>query len=217
MNKHIMIFAIFIALTSGVNGDLEKIEGDDVNISEFNKEILFVSLGSYCAPASLARSCGHRKAAFPFDWNICLDGEKLIEILDDDFSNFLNKEYLVPFGWATLLNTRYHLEFVHDGSWEEKNVPFYMPILQSKYKRRVERFKELKEHQGKVFFIRSAYIHSIVDLNRFYKVEENIEISEDCALRLHEALKRYFPKLDFSLIIINNHEHQCIMVRSCYQ
>lgn len=206
----VAIFFIFVLLTSTLRADLENIEGDDVNIGEFNRETLFVSLGSYCAPASLARSCGHRKAAFPFDWNICLDGEKLIEIFDDDFAHFLNEDYLVPFGWATLLNTRYHLEFVHDGSWDGENGSIYMPILQSKYRRRIERFQNLRNHRGKVFFIRAAYVYSTEDRNRFYKIKENIEISEEYALKLYEAIKRYFPNLDFSLIIINNHEHQYV-------
>lgn len=212
MKLSLKVFVISIALMSTVNGDLETIGGDDVDISECNQETLFVSLGSYCAPASLARSCGHRRAAFPFDWNITLDGEKLIEILNDNFLNFLNEEYLIPWGGATLLNTYYHIEFVHDGSWEGTDFSLYMPILQSKYKRRIERFKKLKEHRGHVFFMRSAYVHSITDNHRFYKIKENIEISEDYALRLHETLKKKFPTLNFTLIIINNHEHECVKV-----
>ncbi len=208
--RHTKMLLIFIFLISKINGDLETIGGDDIDIREMNQETLFISLGSYCAPASLARTCGHRKAAFPFDWNISLDGEKLIEILRNDFSNFLNEEYLTPYGWATLLNTLYHIEFVHDGSWEGPDFAVFMPILQSKYQRRIERFKNLKNHQGKVFFIRSAYIHSIEDRNRFYKIKENIEISEEYALRLYESLKEYFPTLDFTLIIINNHEHKYV-------
>ena len=209
--KWIVLFSIiFVVLTGMANADIEMIEGDHVNIEDFKEETLFVSLGSYCAPASLARSCGHRKAAFPFDWNISLDGEKLIEILEDRFLNFLNEEYLVPFGWATLLNTYYRLEFVHDGYWEEKDVLVYMPILQAKYKRRIERFKNLQQHRGKVFFFRSAYVHSTEDKNRYYKIEENIEISEEYALRLHKALRAFFPNLNFTLIIINNHEQECV-------
>lgn len=212
MKLAITIFIIFSAFIGTVNADLETIGGDDVDSSQYKYETIFVSLGSYCAPASLARSCGHRKAAYPFDWNICMDGEKLIEMLKDGFLNFLNEEYLVPFGWATLLNTYYHLEFVHDGSWEGRDISTYMPILQYKYARRIDRFKNLNEHQGKVFFIRSAYINSLDDINRFYKIRENIEISEDYAIRLHQALRDFFPTLDFSLVIINNHEHQNVTI-----
>jgi len=86
--------------------------------------------------------------------------------------------------------------------------------LQSKYRRRIERFKTLKNHQGKVIFIRAAYIHSTVDLNRYYTVPENIEISEEYALKLHHALEKYFPDIDFSLIVVNNHDQQNIIKKS---
>lgn len=212
MQNLLKFILIFITLISPIYGDFETLGGDDVDISAYNQEPIFVSLGSYCASAGAIKYCGLRKAAFPFDWNITLDGEKLIEILNDDFSNFLTEEYLVPFGWATLLNTYYHIEFVHDGSWEGADFMFYMPILQSKYKRRIERFKKLREHQGHIFFLRSAYAHSLDDIHRFYRVKENIEISEDYALRLHETLQNFFPKLNFTLIIINNHEHEYVQV-----
>lgn len=212
MKLTILSFFILLSFTGKVNGDFETLGGDDVDSSEYRQETIFVSLGSYCAPASLVRSCGYRKAAYPFDWNICMDGEKLIEMLKDGFLNFLNEEYLVPFGWATLVNTYYHLEFVHDGSWEGNDISIYMPILQSKYTRRIERFKELNKHQGKVFFIRSAYINSLDDIHRFYKMSENIEISEEYALRLYAALTDFFPTLNFSLIIINNHEYQNVTI-----
>ena len=207
-----LFLSLFIVVICVVHADVERIEGDDVDIRKFNQETLFVSLGSYCAPASLTRTCGLRKAAFPFDWNIALDGEKLIQILNERFEHFLNLEYLVPFGPAALLNTRYHIEFVHDGTWEKQDFVVYMPVLQSKYKRRIERFKNLKNHQGKVFFLRSGYINSVDDKNRFYKIEENIEISEEHALRLHAALRDFFPTLNFCLVIINNHEDESVVL-----
>lgn len=208
----IRLFIVFISAISAVDADVERIEGDDVDIRKFNQETLFVSLGSYCAPASLARTCGLRRAAFPFDWNIALDGEKLLQILDEQFLHFLDLECLVPFGPAALLNTRYHLEFVHDGTWEGEGFVVYMPILQSKYKRRIERFKNLEGHQGKVFFLRSGYINSVEDKNRCYKIPENIEITEEYALRLHAALKDFFPTLNFCLVIINNHEEESVVI-----
>lgn len=207
----VAIFLILLFLASHIHADLETIEGDAIDISQLHQETMFVSLGSYCAPASLARDSGLRKAAFPLDWNISMDGEKLIEMLQDGFAHFLNEKYLTPFGWACLLNTRYHLEFVHDGSWDGDNYSIYMPLFQEKYKRRIERFLQLKEYKGEVFFIRSAYIHSTEDLNRFYKLKENIEITEEYAIRLFKSLESIFNKLKFKLIVINNHEFEHIV------
>jgi len=197
-------------LASPIYADMETHGGDHVDLQALGEEPLFVSLGSYCIPSGMLRSCGLRKAAFPLDWNISMNGEKLIEMLQDGFSHFLDNQYLVPFGWATLLNTYYELEFVHDGSWDGDNPSTYMPILQDKYKRRIERFLQLKDYPGKVYFLRAAYIYSLEDLNRYYKNKENIEISEDSAFRLFNTLKSVFENLDFTLIIINNHEYSYI-------
>lgn len=208
----IKIFLTYFLFFSLLHADLETYEGDETNIADIKQDTLFVSLGSYCAPAAILRALGLRKAAFPFDWNVCLDGEKLIEILKENFSNFLNLDYLVPHNWAMLLHTYYHMEFVHDGFWTEQEVPVYMPLLQEKYTRRIERFRKLNEHQGKVFFIRSAYVLSLGDKNFTYKVKENLEISEDYTVRLYDALRDFFPKLDFALIIINNHEYPFVKI-----
>ena len=206
--RHLAIAAIFCL--NSVEAHLETLGGDDVALGSLDEKILFVSLGSYCAPASLTRSCGLRKAAFPFDWNISMDGEKLIEILDQGFLHFLNPNYLVPLSPTTLLNTYYRLEFVHDGNWDEEHYADFMPLLQSKYQRRIERFKQLNTYKGKVFFLRAAYIYSVEDPHRFYHCEENIEITEEYSLRLYKALGELFPDLDFHLIVINNHEDPCV-------
>jgi hypothetical protein len=204
----ILFILISIFCSSFLRADLENFGGDEVDIHELDQESIFVSLGSNCMPANLTRHLKLRKAAFPFDWNVLLEGEKLIQILEDDFSYFLNEDLLIRFSNVKLLNPHYHIEFVHDGSWDEGLRSSSMPMLQSKYKRRIGRFRNLKNHRGKVFFIRAAYIYSDIDESRIYKTKENVEISEEYALRLLEALKRYFPNLDFFLIIINNHEYK---------
>ena len=203
-----MLFLIFVfsTLLNIAYCDMEN-HGGDIDIRELNGEALFVSLGSYCAPASLVRSCGYRKAAFPFDWNITMDGEKLIEMLENDFAYFFDDEYLMPFArGSALLHTYYHIEFVHEGVWDVDQYAPNMEILRSKYLRRIERFRQLKNYPGKVFFLRSAYIYSVEDSHRAYKFKENIEISDKQSLKLYDSLKRFFPNLDFSLLVINNHE-----------
>jgi len=151
-----------------------------------------------------------RQAAFPFDWIDSFDGEALIEMLKEDFLDFLNEDFLAwDFGGA-LLHTRYHLEFLHEGDWRGDQYVPNMQRLKPKYQRRVERFRELANYPGKVFFIRAAYIYSVTDPHRYYKFQDNIEISDTYALRLYGALKFRFPKLNMNLIILNSHDRQTI-------
>jgi len=175
---------------------------------------VFVSLGSFCESAWVHDECKIRKAAFPFDWITSFDGEKLIEALEDDFLFFLDENYLEPYAIYfpdliyVLVNTKYHLEFLHEGYWDPVQFTENMNKLQVKYKKRIERFRKLKEYEGKVVFVRTAYLQSAIDPYRCYKSKENIEISEKYSLRLFEALKNYFPALDFCLIIVNVHDRK---------
>lgn len=146
---------------------------------------LFVSLGSSCAPAHVLRDCGQREAAFPFDWVLSFDVGKLIELLGDDFGYFFDARFLHKsgHGWAHSL---YQLTFPHD--------PQILEVFKDKYQRRIDRFRELNHYPGKVIFLRFAYPHS---------PPENIEISKLDAFRLDQALRSYFPDLEYSLVILN--------------
>lgn len=176
-----------------------------------NQNYLFVSLGSLCRTADILRACGLRVCAFPFDWIISTDGEKLIELLDKDFDGFITHE--VPFieesvsldrGGLTLLHPYYQLEFSHESSKSEDGSYFIdWDLFHSKFQRRIERFRHLENFPGKVFFVRSSWADCTVDPYLTYKNYENIEISEEYAARLFAALEKRFPNLDFSLIIQN--------------
>jgi|GEM_PF-1115852 len=181
---------------------------DHIPLNEMSQEPLFISLGSHCEPAHALRLGGLRKAAFPFDWIISFDGEALIEILQEDFRHFLEDEYFLSFGPAGhLLHSYYHLEFLHEGDF---NVNFLEQLqeLKSKYQRRIDRFRKLNNYSGEIVFIRSSYEFSVTDPHRCYKFEDNVEISDAYAFKLHEALKKYFPNLKYKLIIINKLDHE---------
>lgn len=179
---------------------------ENADITELSHTPLYVSLGSVCEVAHVLRACELRKAAFPFDWITSIDSEKFLEVLDSDFQDFLNEEYLygVEVDPGPLLHTYYHLEFLHEGDFRTPAYAMNMEKLQTKYLRRVERFRQLSEYGGKVIFLRTAYSHSLDDPHRYYFCEDNLEINDDFSQRLYSILRRTFPSLDFTLIIINN-------------
>jgi hypothetical protein len=168
---------------------------------------LFVSLGSYCGTAHTHRALGIRKAAFPLDWICSFDGEKVIELMEEDFLHFLNPDFFSEGPSGALLNTNYRLEFLNEGDWSvtshfEENIKIFLPKCQ----RRIDRFRKLGDYQGKVFFVRTAYVYSMTDPNRVWKVKENLEITREYSERLYNTLKKRFPHLDFGLIIFNDHD-----------
>ncbi len=199
-------FLLFVFLLKALHGD--DTSPEKLNISDLSENVLFVGLGSSCEAADVLRLCEVRKAAFPFDWMLTTDGTKLIKILESDFSYFTDQEYLVPAKYSTmvLLHTYYHMEFHHEGEW--RGDPEYLAQnrnkLVEKYQNRVARFRQLKNYEGRVFFVRFANKYSL-EPNVYYRHKDNLEITEEAALLLYEALRKYFPQLDFYLVIVNTH------------
>lgn len=214
------IFLISLIFTfSFLNGEETPDPLEELNFGEIQNDAVFVSLGSYCGPAGFTRSAGLRTAAFPFDWLVFTSEEKLIEVLNDDFLHFLDQDYLIPdhylipfYTGATLVNTYYHFQFCHDGTFHEgpehnQNSNLNMQKLIAKYTRRIQRFRDLNHHRGRIFFIRSSYGDALGNPHYAYKYESNVNISKDHALRIFEALKNRFPNPKIYLIIMNNQYH----------
>lgn len=203
--KHFLTLLMLLCLFR-LDADIDDIGEADPLLEELQKENLFVSLGSTCDPAKMLRFCGFRKVAYPFDWLVSMDGDKVREMIEDDFAYFLEPSCLVSYAsGSALLHTFYHLEFLHDGKWSAAEYSTSWATLYAKYQRRIERFRSLENFSGRVFFIRTAYPHSHNDPHRYYLVEENLEITEKAAQELYGSLKKRFPRLKFTLVILNCH------------
>jgi hypothetical protein len=186
-----------------VCGDAPHVE-NPVDELSLKPNTLFVSLGCSCLVASHLRRCGLRREAFPFDWLLTIDGERLIELIDNNFKDFLDEQYLVrhPYTETGLFHSYYYIEFRHDwpqGSWDPDKYLGALERLRSKYARRIERFNALNHFPGKVFFIRSSgRPKPYWPTTRTVKVE----IDREWALALNRVLKKRFPNLDFTLVLL---------------
>jgi hypothetical protein len=170
-----------------------------------NKPYLFVSLGCNCWPALAMRAHELRGTAFPFDWLLTPDNIGLVTCLNEKFNNFWNKSYLIrcvnsftriP---TDIENNYYNFRFTHDWPFNHQvNNERYKEQLESmeiKYTRRIARFESLKNFTGKVFFLRSFQ----VDPN--YQGEYGW--NKEKAQNLQNSLRRFFPELDFILVILS--------------
>ncbi|MFI5334863.1 MAG: DUF1796 family putative cysteine peptidase [Chlamydiales bacterium] len=126
-------------------------------------EPLFVSLGSHCEVAIQLRDHGFRTHAYPFDWLISLNHERLIALLDEDFRFFLDGNCFACAPTPGVVeNICYEMEFRHDWPFSDhqtnpSRTEKQLQCIQQKYARRVDRFREIRKHVGPVFFIRVAY------------------------------------------------------------
>lgn len=184
-----ILFAVGILFNSRLIAD-----GWDPNLA-LDQKVTFVSLGSHCEIAMHLNENHLRKAAFPFDWLLTCNHDSFLSLLDNDFAHFLDSNYLIqhPAHQNVLENSYYEIEFRHD--W-----PFLDMDL--KYDRRTNRFRELRNYQGKVFFIRAAYDLQN-DPNLYWGIEDIEQITTEQALEIKKTLDRYFPNLNFTLVILN--------------
>jgi hypothetical protein len=159
---------------------------------QFNKPYLFVPLGCTCWQAQALRQHSLRDAAFPFDWLLTYDNEELIRCLDQKFHYFLEEPFFSRMS-ATALTNYYKFTFSHD--WQDNGDNNQLELIKKKYIRRIERFKNIETYQGKVFFIRCF------QTDREHKGEPGWNAQN--ALNLNAALKKNFPNLNFTLVIIS--------------
>jgi hypothetical protein len=193
MKKAIIFLLVLIRLNSN---DLFNENKDVANIT---CEPQFISLGGDCHTALPLRDYGFRNAAFPFDWMISTDHEGFITLLDEDFLYFFEKSHFAMGENGHSCHQYYHLRFVHDfEGFEWMNDPKMeeWKLFKSKYMRRIERFRSLREFSGKVYFVRSFWTRwNLQDVHEFH---ENTRRARE----VKQALDRYFPGLNFTLVIV---------------
>lgn len=178
---------------------------EDVN---FDKKLLFVSLGAHCQTAAQLNHYKLRNGAFPFDWILSDSIQHVITLLSNDFQFFFEEPHLFinPAAAWWLDNSIYQFEFRHewpfsDTNFTEERIAEMVVSSTIKYARRIERFKKLRQFSGKVYFIRTA---SNLDPDYYWRDEKLYRsITKEQAQKLYNALLDFFPTLNFGLIIIN--------------
>lgn len=103
----------------------------------------FISLGSFCSVALDLEALGLREASMPFDWNIDLRFEGVIDCIEKGFEHFLDEEELRQSEEAPehYMN-RYEIQFFHDfNMWDPLREQ--LPAVQDKYERRILHFYQI--------------------------------------------------------------------------
>ena len=169
----------------------------------FEKKPLFVSLGSHCDVALSLRNCGLRKAAFPFDWLEMRNHDRFIMLLDEDFRRFLGEQFFNQHLIDPIFveNFYYEIGFYHEWPFsdywtDESRYQQQLQEIRTKYSRRIERFRQLRQFPGKVFFV------CCFNWDR-HGLEKRRALNAEHAKKLNDALRRYFPLLNFTLVIVN--------------
>ena len=217
----LIVLLLFFAVPTNASNDelaayilLDENQRDHLQYSKrspeeanLNQNYTFVGLGAHCQTAAQLNHYKYRNGAYPLDWLFSDSTDSIVQLLLNDFNYFFDEKYLAPNPNAPwrLENNYYKLEFRHewhfpDTYMDEARYRSMLDDARPKYERRIERFKKLREYDGTVIFIRTA---SASDGDNFWEDDNNRFITRRQSYRLNNALRRFFPKLKFNLIIIN--------------
>jgi hypothetical protein len=183
-------------------------DGEEIG-SNLEKKFVTIPLGCNCQPSFKTRECGVRGHAFPFDW--CFTPyESLYHFIDTDFKDFFKKENLIQSdkklfkdfvyqfcvnqngthisespGWV--LDKESGMFFIHDfTNGLPETIEREHAVHHAKYLRRINRFYSEINSGKHVYFIRFG------------------AITKAQSISLVDLLKRKFPNLKFTLIVIES-------------
>lgn len=145
-----------------------------------------ISLGHGCQPGIHLKRNGLRQTSLPLDW-LSTPSSALISLFETHFDKFMDKDHLVlrehraPY-FEKIVNTFYNISFFHDFS--EGGFATELPAVQEKYARRIKRLYSMLESGEPVLFIRT-------------------KLDEQYAQQLTRILSTQFPKLAYTLLVIN--------------
>lgn len=167
---------------------------------------LFISIGEDCACTSYLRNCKLQFSSFPFDWLTHATFEKRIEILCNDFHNFLNIEDLYYLNYDK--NPHNHFDsygnklndfhFYHDFA-QDTPLEVSYPDVREKYNRRIERLYQKINQAKKVLFVWFSRD----------KVLSNQQLTDALS-----KLTNKFSNTDVNLLVLeNNFDKTCNEIR----
>ena len=109
----------------------------------------FISLGTLCHPARMLQRIHVKNVSYPFDW-MFTDENVIIDILNDDFTKFMDKSYYGDvkhkFSERTCGHSLYHEDFFFHKNPRNEDDYLY-------YQRCINRFKGMLRDPGEKLFI----------------------------------------------------------------
>lgn len=201
-------------LAQGIDGETRKwilnqisqSQYNNYQINELNQHInktsydLILSIGEDCASTSYLRRLGIQTASYPFDWLTKAPFENRVELLVNNFKNFMKKDFFkllhkdpAIFGHTDEKYDYYeHVEnkfyFYHDFT-HGKSLDEVFPEVEKKYNRRIKRLYNDINKSKKVLFV---------------WLSRNKELAASDLTGAMEKLKKRFPKKDINLLILEN-------------
>lgn len=173
---------------------------------------VFIPIGNDCSVAYNLSQLGKRQFASPFDWIRLNNIAQVIELLENDFDDFLTLEHLkikrtvtgfplleddwidlhsdTSDGRPEIINSKYNISFLHDFSSD--NFSEELSSVKEKYIRRIDRLREILKNDDIIkIFVRGT-------LKK--KIPREKDLLEKCLHRL-EVQNFELRFIDFGSIV----------------
>lgn len=144
----------------------------------------YISLGKDCCMAYHLQRLGKKKNTYPFDWLLIKNLDTVYSLIEDDFIDFLNPNYLQyknnvresflvtdneiekDVSLMRVTNTKYKIHFLHDFESTDE-----LEKVVEKYNRRINRFYEIMRDQNTIkhlFYLSSINETNVEKLNSLF-------------------------------------------------
>ena len=199
------------------------------------QEEFYVPLGLDCSLAYQLKKLELRKFSLPFDWISIKNIQIITNILDDDFKSFIDKSNWLlqkqsskfnffednkedfqglngldgkggPFSLIRVIHKIYDLYLPH----EAVNLEIDLDLVIEKYKRRIERFRDLLKNplkKKKIFL--GYYKKNKKDDKKDNSINLHLEIEKD-KIKIKKSLLE-FGAVNFNLFIINYNDYDYLI------
>lgn len=168
-----------------------KINNPNNIIIDTKENYYVIPFGHRCSSALAIKYASLRKFSLPFDWTIPLYPDKIKNILENNFEDF------IPDVKNDIFENKYGVILSH----------FDDDILNGikQYERRIERFNRIIKEKKKIYFIytNEDYIYS----KKYREKELNDKIFFDM-LELEKFLKKKYLNINYTILYFNFFEYK---------
>jgi len=162
------------------------------NIIINNTEDYYViPFGHRCTSALAIKYASLRKMSLPFDWTNPALPEKIKNVLENNFKDF------IPDVHNNIFRNKYDFVLVHFNNNIDEGI--------KQYERRIERFKKIIKGDTKMYFV---YINEDYLYNEKYREKEFNDNIFSQMLELELYLKKKYPKINYNILYFNFFEHK---------
>ena len=162
------------------------------NIIINNTEDYYViPFGHRCSSALAIKYASLRKMSLPFDWAFLCFPEKIKNVLENNFKDF------IPDVHNNIFGNKYDFWLSHFNNNIDEGI--------KQYERRIERFKKIIKGDTKMYFV---YINEDYLFDEKYREKEFNDNIFSQMLELELYLKKKYLKINYNILYFNFLEHK---------